>query len=406
MNNDYRTRPPAPGPACEYFAPLLPLVGQKRLDPRDSSHLRQHLATCNYCQSELDSYNWLDGALARHFGPAPRGPLSPGDIRELTSSAYRPHTAPPEPVPMPEPQGEQRPRHSDQSQRPGPPSRPARPQPSQRGRRLIPILSALAAVLVIAAVSLALFASHPGLPGNTGPAPESTYIPQQQDRLESVFMLSASNGWAVGATSISDGISQNLILHYAHGQWKEVSGPTNKDLHASRSELTHIFMVSASEGWAIGNLTMATPNDPKAPFGYILHYTGGHWALQKTLANSRLAGISLTSASDGWIVGDTLAFSAQSEHSLLLHYDGHSWTEAQAPGQQLTSITMTSASNGWAVGLATDANGNPGSIVLHYNGSRWAQASIPVIDTVVALAMVSANDGWAIGQKIPSQWID
>jgi hypothetical protein len=386
MNTSNHARPPVPGPACKAFIPLLPLVAQQGLDPRDTRRLRQHLASCDYCQSELDSYNSLDDALARHFGPAPRGPLSPADISAITSRAYRPRTPPPEPLLAPA-------EISDQpAPRPPAPFRPMPRQPSRRGR-LISLLSAAAAVLLIAAISLALFASHPG---SNSSAIESRYIPQRGDMLTGLFMLSASEGWAVGSESISNTTTQDLILHYAHGQWNRVSSPTNKDLGVQNAWLTQVVMVSASEGWAIGTLSTNPSTNPE---GSIFHYSAGRWTLQKSFEDSVFTSISMLSSRDGWISGGTLAQYTNSEHSLLLRYNGQTWAEQQAPGIQLTSISMTSASDGWAVGKDIGTNGTPLGVVLHYNGSAWTRATIPVLDTVDLISTVSANDVWAVGTK-------
>ncbi len=130
MNNHHRPYRPHPGPACESFAPLLALVGQERLSARDASDLRSHLATCAYCQQELESYRWLDDALARHYGPVPRGPLSLADIRAITSRDYQPRTPPPEPLAAPEERREQRLSRPERSFRPEPP----RPQSARSAR--------------------------------------------------------------------------------------------------------------------------------------------------------------------------------------------------------------------------------------------------------------------------------
>ncbi len=168
MSTHNHARPPVPGPACKSFAPLLPLVAQNGLEADEANRLRQHLATCNFCQSELASYNQMDALLARRFGPAARGPLSPEDIRELSSSAYRPRTTLAEPMPAPVENKAlwQRP---ETPRRLKPPSRPAAPR---RSRRFFSTLSAIAAVLVIAAVSVALFKSH--TPTRTGSATPQT----------------------------------------------------------------------------------------------------------------------------------------------------------------------------------------------------------------------------------------
>jgi hypothetical protein len=64
-------------------------------------------------------------------------------------------------------------------------------------------------------------------------------------------MRSASDGWAVG--------SQGTLIHYGGGQWRQVHGPTTRDLYA-------VTQVGAADGWAVGD-------------GAILHLTGGRWSV-------------------------------------------------------------------------------------------------------------------------------
>lgn len=73
------------------------------------------------------------------------------------------------------------------------------------------------------------------------------------ENLHSVYMLSAADGWAVGADRKNSG----AILHLINGQWQPVATP-------KVGELLSIAMVSANEGWAVGN-------------GVILHYQNGTW---------------------------------------------------------------------------------------------------------------------------------
>lgn len=70
--------------------------------------------------------------------------------------------------------------------------------------------------------------------------------------LDSVAMVSASDGWAVGV----DG----TILHYTGGVWVRVSGPTTATLRA-------VAMWGPADGWAMGD------------GGTILRYAGGAWTL-------------------------------------------------------------------------------------------------------------------------------
>ena len=68
--------------------------------------------------------------------------------------------------------------------------------------------------------------------------------------ISSLVMVSATDGWAVGA--------EGAILRYTGGSWSAVTSPTS-------AYLFELSLVSATDGWAVGEA------------GTILHYTGGAW---------------------------------------------------------------------------------------------------------------------------------
>jgi photosystem II stability/assembly factor-like uncharacterized protein len=79
--------------------------------------------------------------------------------------------------------------------------------------------------------------------------------------ITSISLDSSSDGWAVGAlTTPTSGVAgtNNLYLHYTGGQWTQMNGP------AGDGQLT-VFMLSASDGWAVGDNAA------------ILHYQNGAW---------------------------------------------------------------------------------------------------------------------------------
>jgi len=88
-----------------------------------------------------------------------------------------------------------------------------------------------------------------GIPAANAQGSWSTATSPTGEILLSVFMVSASDGWAVGGNGV--------ILHYSGGSWSVVTSPTTDNLRS-------VFMVSASDGWAVG---FGGP-------GTILHYTG------------------------------------------------------------------------------------------------------------------------------------
>jgi photosystem II stability/assembly factor-like uncharacterized protein len=154
--------------------------------------------------------------------------------------------------------------------------------------------------------------------------------------LYSVAMVSANEGWAVG---------ENVILHYVNGIWQEVSRPLGT--------LNSVTMVSSNEGWAVGGWIL-----PSGIYhlyyakGMILHYTNGAWQEVNAPMYVAFSSVSMVSASEGWAVGEycQLCFNADG-HSVLLHYANGVWQEVSSPTwRSLHSVSMVSASEGWAVG--------------------------------------------------------
>lgn len=397
MNMNHHTRLPRPGPECESFAPLLALAGQERLDPREGSALRAHLATCDYCQAEQDAYQRLDSALQRHFGPPTQPPLSGRDIAQMIQDdeplpARR--SSPPSGAPMlrDEPSRGQAPR-------PLPPERPQRPQ--RRRAVVISTISAVAAVLIIALVSVALFASRghvitgqqktPTATQNVAPtATPAPYTPNPNDTFNSIAMVSPNEGWIVGGSGSHAG---PLIVHYLNGslfQANVVAPPSGWP----PLSLQHVVMSSATEGWAVG------PVEGLCPSTLLLHYTRGQWKLDSTMTGTTLDPISMLSPTDGWAIGEQEACGQGSYKPVLFHYNGTTWTPVQLPADviQVTGVSMTSATDGWAVGTRQNENSN---LLLHYDGQTWSEVNTTGIAqygvNLGDITMISATNGWLVG---------
>lgn len=210
--------------------------------------------------------------------------------------------------------------------------------------------------------------------------------------LRSVFMISPTEGWAVG-----DG---GIIIHFSTGIW---SGPVSPGTTANN--LFSVFMVSSTEGWAFGAK------------GSILHYSGGTW----TLLPSNLVPTSpvslmefssgfFNSANDGWVVGTD---------GVIVHFDGVNYGTVTSPTfNNFTSISFgepclvlktcdssigggpINPSDGWAVGNATVT----GSVtpfeptIYHWNGFAWTKGvAIGTTNNLNSVFMVNAGDVWAVG---------
>ncbi len=128
-------------------------------------------------------------------------------------------------------------------------------------------------------------------------------------------MISETEGWAIG-----NFVSLGVLYHYEQGVWRELEPPYP-------SNLRDIEMLSADEGWIVGNI--------------ILHYRDGAWS-EVPSPVKRLNGIDMLSADEGWAVGDGGA---------IVRYTQGRWAEVASPtDEDLADISMISADEGWAVG--------------------------------------------------------
>jgi photosystem II stability/assembly factor-like uncharacterized protein len=228
--------------------------------------------------------------------------------------------------------------------------------------------------------------------------------------LNSVFMVDQNDGWAVGASG--------AIYQYSSGVW---TGPVSPA--PTSQNLSSLFMLSSSEGWAVGTA------------GTVLHYLNGAWTLIQnlsgtnqdlnsvsfastlgfavgnagtfiTLTTPTLSGIPsatlqavyLSSSSDGWIVGcSTGGCGSGAGEPVLVHWDGTTFTRgtASASTTDLYSVFMLNPSEGWAVGgIGTTP------VILHYTGGTWTQVTSPPTGGILrSVFMIDSVSGWAVGDN-------
>lgn len=199
----------------------------------------------------------------------------------------------------------------------------------------------------------------------------------------SISMISPDDGWAAGSIS---GAPQCILMHYQRGLWTIVPRPAGLEQNAG---ITQVQMLSATDGWAL-SATQIPLNDGQGsttPGGVILHYDGTAWTIAVPRTRASLLHLSMDSPTDGWAVGSD---------GLLLHYNGHTWSEVQDSGftalGRVTLVDTLSPQDVWV-------NGDRG--LARFDGARWSRVTVQ--DTayapgtrVTALAMLSDQEGWAI----------
>ena len=162
MNEHNTFRHPVPQPMCAALKPLLPLLSLGKLESDETGQVWEHVATCGFCQSQLDEFDAVRDALRSFDG-------SVGTFEALMPLETILDAAD-------SPDGEDddldRDDHMEVSRlgiRHGT-LRPFPGTPPRRGRERLSALGALAAVLILAVLASAIFKSHqPGSQQTTMP---------------------------------------------------------------------------------------------------------------------------------------------------------------------------------------------------------------------------------------------
>jgi hypothetical protein len=221
-----------------------------------------------------------------------------------------------------------------------------------------------------------------------------------QSDLGAVHMLSATAGWALSVSG-----TDAAIYHFDGTSWMPQPVPPVSVAGQQYSlQLAGLSMVSADDGWAVGAAIPPSPvagspgSTSETPAGVILHSTGGTWRVQQIIPNAAIGGIAMDAPGEGWAVGDELpaqqtssntgpSNSAANQHMLLLHYDGTKWTEVATPnvkgragyvfpGYEITSFSVPASNDVWAVGSAVST---PDHFQIGPQGSGPIITNYPVI---------------------------
>ncbi len=220
------------------------------------------------------------------------------------------------------------------------------------------------------------------------------------DSLSAVRAVSASDVWAVGASS-NGTVDKTLILHWNGHKWATVTSPSP----GTASSLSGVAATSAQNVWAVGESeTISTEQT------LILHWDGHTWTTVPSPSPSpvaTLAAVGASSANNAWAVG---ASGGGPDATLILHWNGHTWAKVTSPnaggpggGNLLSGVAVTAGSNAWAVGLYHSAGSTVTNVLLlHWNGQSWQAVPGPNPGTtsnmLSAVAATSSGNVWTVGQ--------
>ena len=139
------------------------------------------------------------------------------------------------------------------------------------------------------------------------------------------------------------------------------TSPTTNDLY-------DVFMVSASDGWAVGY------------GGTMLRWNGTDWSTVTSPTTTTIYSIFVVSADDVWIVGSG---------GMTIHWNGAYWSTVASPtAENLWSVHIVSSSDGWAVGEA--------GTIIQWTGTEWipefpAAILTPLLISLTLVAVILAK---------------
>jgi hypothetical protein len=191
------------------------------------------------------------------------------------------------------------------------------------------------------------------------------------------FLFGASadatnDAWAVGFNG-SDNI-ETSAMHWDGANWKSVATP---NVGEGTNKLNAVLALAPNDVWAVGFSTPLAPPKQAATLTLIEHFDGTSWTVvpspnvgpNSANQSNRLLGLTANSANDIWAFGSYFPPDGSGHQmTLLLHWDGTSWTIASSPSPTkggfpcdlLWAGVVPSPGNVWILG-----SGHDGTLALH-----------------------------------------
>ncbi len=261
-------------------------------------------------------------------------------------------------------------------------------------------LAVVPSALLSAGVSAAAAATCGSLNRGTG-------APAAAGELAGTSFVSASQTWAVGDLSSQGSANRTLTERYNGSAWSVVASPNQG---SGNNALNGVSMISGA-GWAVG-YTQSGLYQPLA-----LHWNGTKWSLVppgSSTSDALFTGIDTLADGSGWAVGFQLTANG-TRHTLIQHASGGAMTTVTSPNDgtaatdnTLMAVSGTQATGLWAVGYRMSSSGLK-PLVLRYDTTKpspkWVSVSgaggVPspgkVESVLTGVDVLTASDAWAVG---------
>ena len=152
-------------------------------------------------------------------------------------------------------------------------------------------------------------------------------------------------------------------------------------------ELNGVSATSATDAWAVGNY--GKTNQCYWAVNVILHWSGTAWSTVPSpdpgAACNSPDGVSALSPTDAWAAGWSCTFAVNTCHTVILHWNGTAWPQVPTPNpgtaglDLLLSVNADSATDAWAAGYYCTISSCTvkHTLILHWNGTAWSVVATP-----------------------------
>jgi hypothetical protein len=247
--------------------------------------------------------------------------------------------------------------------------------------------------------------------------PGPTFSTGDQPEIDAMVAVSADDIWAVGSLLTSNQLLEALFEHWDGKAWTAYTGPFHGFFRGVSAD-------ASNDIWAVGyaGLNFVTFSEHYDGTGWTLVDTPNVGS-----GPNSLGGVLALAPDNVWAVGYSTAsqkpppgqFDVPTE-TLIEHYDGTAWSVVPSPNvgpnsqyqsNRLLGATAVSPTDIWAFGSYFAASGSENQItlLLHWDGTSWSLAPCPspepgdFEDDILYSGVVTAPGSvWIVGTLDPA----